>query len=207
MIRPVLALSFALALAAAPLSAQGAVRSNTKGLLIGAGFAWQSITIDEFSEDSESGMGLDLNLGWGFTPKFAVLFDGSGVSLDDDEGGEDIVLGHFDLLARYSFANAARAFVPYVEGGFGVRVLAQDDADFEGETGDVSLSGSAFTFGGGVQYFMTPKWAINANLKWTTGEFDEFQIDNVSFSGLDIDATTTRLTLGISWYPMANRTP
>jgi opacity protein-like surface antigen len=207
MIRPVLALSVLFALAAAPLSAQGAVRSNTKGLLLGAGFAWQSIEVDEFSDDSESGMGLDLNVGWGFTPKFAVLVDLSAVSLDDDEGGEDIVLAHFDLLARYSFANAARAFVPYIEAGFNGRALAQDDADVDGEIGDLSLTGSGLSLGGGVQYFMTPKWALNANLKWTNGEFNEVEFENVSISGLDIDATTTRLTLGVTWYPMANRTP
>ena len=182
-------------------------KSNTKGLLIGIALNGSSIDSDEFDDDSRSGGGLGLQLGWGFTPRFTLLAGLSAALLDDDP--EDFVLAHFDLLARFNFRSGGHAFVPFLEGGFSGRVAAQDDVDFEDngatETVDLEISGSAFTFGGGAHYYVTPSVAFTASLQVSAGEFSTVKVDDVSIDGFEIDATSTRLNLGLTLYPMRQR--
>lgn len=40
---------------------------------------------------------------------------------------------------------------------------------------------------------------------WTVGEFSTIKFENVSVDGLNMDATSTRFNLGISWFPMLSR--
>jgi hypothetical protein len=56
-----------------------------------------------------------------------------------------------------------------------------------------------------LHYFFSPKWAFTGNVRFTTGEFDEIKFQNVSVSGLNSDATSARLILGFSWFPMRAR--
>ena len=113
--------------------------------------------------------------------------------------------GHFDVGLRYAFTSPTQRVVPFLDAAYTGRALAQDDADLgDGTTAEVSLSGAGFTFGG-AQYYVSPKRAIGVGLKWTTGEFDAVKVDDVSVDDLGIDATSTRLNLGVTWYPMAGR--
>jgi hypothetical protein len=65
----------------------------------------------------------------------------------------------------------------------------------------VSFSGAAFFLGGGLSFYMTPSLALTGGLHWGVGEFSDVKVDNVTVSGFEADATTTRLNLGITWYP------
>ena len=206
----------ALLAASAPLAAQmpssSLPRANTSRLFLGLGLNGTRLSVDEseFSEDeSDSGGGLSGQIGWGFTPKFAIFLEAGAarVSTDDDE---DFDLAHVDLGARYHFVSPSRALVPYLEAALTHRAAMADDIAFDDGNGgieevDIELSGNGFSIGGGLQYFVAPNWALNAGLKWTTGQFDKLKVDDVSIEDLDIDATTTRLTVGVVWYPMANR--
>ena len=58
------------------------------------------------------------------------------------------------------------------------------------------------SLGGGMEYFIAPKWALGGTFKWTTGEFTQVKFDNITVDGLAIDATSARFNLGFSWYPM-----
>jgi hypothetical protein len=53
-----------------------------------------------------------------------------------------------------------------------------------------------------LEYFVAPTWALGGSFKWTTGQFDRVQFDNVTVEGLALDATSGRFNLGFSWYPM-----
>jgi hypothetical protein len=201
-----------LALGVSPLGAQSTtetrVRSNTSRFFAALGLTGAAIEIEDLSEETESGGGMALRLGYGFTPRFAMFVEGNAAALEAERG--DIGLGHFDIGARYHFANAARPWVPFLEAALTGRALLQEDwvlTDDEGEIveGELELSGAGFSFGGGVLYFFDPRVALNADLKWTVGEFDEVRIGNVSVSGFELDGTSTRLNVGVHWFPQRPR--
>ena len=194
------------ALVSAQQAAPG-LRSNTEKLMLSLALGGTSIKSDDFENESESGGGFSLQAGWGFTRLFTLLADVSGAVLGDDD--EEFVLVHFDLLGRFNFASPQRAWVPYVEGGISARVAGQDDISIVDDGGaqevDLEISGGGFTFGGGVQYHVRPTVALGAGLRWTVGEFSTVKINNVSVEGFELDATSTRLTFGVTWRPMLKR--
>ncbi|MGH7696305.1 MAG: outer membrane beta-barrel protein [Gemmatimonadaceae bacterium] len=176
----------------------GPGNSGAKGFFLGLSLHGSSLTADDLDSDTQNGGGLQLQLGWGFTPKLAIFLDGSAASMDSD--GESWILSHGDLGLRYHFASPGKSFVPFVEGAFTGWVGSQDDVDFGTGTGDLEISGAGFTLGGGFLYFFNSRVALNAGVKWTKGEFDKVTFENVSVEGLDIDATSARLNLGITWF-------
>ena len=199
-----LAASVAL-LAAAPLAAQAPPlpASSTRGFFAGAYLSGVSIDSDvTFGSASASGLGL--LAGFGFSPHFAVLLDGSAGALDSDEAS-DATLVHFDILARYAFTDATRRFAPYVEGGITGIALIEEDVDLGLGPTEQATSGGGFTLGLGAQYYFSPKWAIGASLRWTSGQFTQVEANDVTISNLEIDARSTRFNLGITWYPTPNR--
>ncbi len=50
-------------------------------------------------------------------------------------------------------------------------------------------------------YYATPGLAITGGLKLTMGEFSDIEFRNVTVSGLDTDAFSTRLNIGVAWFP------
>ena len=196
-------------LAASPLAAQyrsdEMIRSRTTGLIVGAALSGSAFRSNDLSGETERGGGAELRLGWGFTPSFAIVADAGGATMDGV--GQEYTLGHFDLGARYSFANARRSVVPYLEAALTGRAMVEPDVEMVDQSGnsttdDMVFSGFGYTLGGGVQYYIAPGWAIGADLRWTTGEFDTVQYGNVSVEGFEVDATSSRLSLGVTWYPI-----
>jgi len=180
------------------------VRANTSGFFLGLSLNGSSIQFDEASNDIESGGGLSAQIGWGFTRNFAMLFDVSGAAIRSDGG--DYGLGHVELSGRWHFASPTRALVPFLEVGYAARAVTQNGFVYVDDfgnilSGDFSLLGTGASFGGGLQYHVTPTMALGGSLKWTVGNFSTVKLDNVSVDGLDIRATTARLNLGFTWYP------
>jgi outer membrane protein with beta-barrel domain len=200
----------ALALVATTAAAQsptGGPRSNTRGILLSASLSGNSFDSDELVDDTKSGGGFGAQLGWGFTPLFSLVAGAGGARIDVED--TDFVLVHFDLLARFNFRSGAHAFVPYVEGGVSARIAGQDDAIVSDGAGtrtvDLELSGGAFTLGGGFHYFVSPIVALGAGLQLSSGEFSTVKFDNVSRDGFEFDATSTRLNVALTLYPMLGR--
>jgi len=188
--------------------ADPAAKAHTSRLFLGLGVNGSAIKADD-ADEGRSGGGLSFSLGWGFTPNIALVADLAGASMDAGDG-EQYGLGHADLLARFSLARAGHAFVPYVEAGLTGRAAVQRDVtiiDDQGnpQTGDLSISGTGFTLGGGAQYFVARSLALGASLQWTTGQFNQATFQDATVDGYEIDANSTRLTVGLSWYPMAGR--
>jgi opacity protein-like surface antigen len=194
--------------AAAPLAAQPSLdagrASSTKGFFIGANLNGSALSAEDLSDETENGGGLGLQLGYGFTPRLALVLDGTGARMNSE--GESYTLGHFDIALRYAFTGETRRWVPFLEGGYSGRAANIEDVSLDGITSDdLSISGTGFTFGGGIQYYTSPAIALGVGLKWTTGEFDTVEYGGESADGLGIDATSARFNFGFTWYPMAGR--
>lgn len=193
----------------ATLSAQTAQpvaspRANTEKLMLSFALSGASIDSDELESERESGGGFSLQLGWGFTRLFTLLVDASAGVLGSDD--DEFVLVHFDLLGRFNFTSPQRALVPFVEAGISGRVAGQDDIVVLTDNGpvevDLEISGGGLTFGGGLNYHVAPTVALGGSLRFTVGEFDTVKFNNISIEGFELDATSTRLNLGVTWYPM-----
>lgn len=183
-------------------------RANTEKLMLSLALGGASLYSEDFEKERHSGGGFSGQVGWGFTRLFTLLVDASGAVMDQDEDNE-FVLVHFDLLGRFNFNNGHRAWVPFVEGGISARVAGQDNTIVIGDNGpqqvNLEISGGGITLGGGIQYYVAPAWALGASLRWTTGEFSTVKFNNVSIDGFELDATSTRLNLGVTWRPMAGK--
>jgi len=187
---------------AAPMPA--AMKSFTKKLFITGQVNAAGISL-KGSDVTENGQGLSLGLGYGFSPKLAMYVEANGLQMAADGGGT-YGLGHFDLGMRYHFANASHQWIPFLDAAFSGRAVSQNNVtSCNGAcvTDDMTMSGTGFTFGGGVMWYATPKIALSGNLKWTMGEFDEVKFGNVTVNGLNQDATSTRFGLGMVWFPGA----
>lgn len=178
-------------------SAQGsATNAGAKGWFIGLGLNGSSLSAED--EDAESGGGVTLQGGYGFTRNLAIFLEGTASAMQTD--GESWVLSHGDLGLRYHFSGEGRRFVPFVEGALSGWAGQQDDAEFGNQQGELEISGSAFTFGGGFLYFFGRRTAFSAQLKFSNGEFNKVRFENVTVDGFDIDANSARLNLGVTWF-------
>ena len=85
--------------------AQGSV--GAKGLFLGAAFNVSVLDTDDPSYDSESGTGVFVQAGFGFTPRLALVVEGGGSAMQSD--GASWVVPHADFGVRYHFVGADRA--------------------------------------------------------------------------------------------------
>ena len=184
------------------------VKSGTKGFMANVHLNGTSVSSDDL--ESESGAGVGVDLGYGFTQALMIFVsaDAARLTADDEFLEGEYGLAHIDVGGRFSFANPARAFVPYVQAGFtGLGVGMEIESEDENNGIDIELQGRGFMVGGGVLYFFSPKFAADLGLKWTSGTFTEGEVDNEPFEFEDdeeVDMTSMRFNLGISWFPMAN---
>lgn len=198
----VLAGALALAFLALPGGLTGQ-QSTTRGLVLGLHASGASLSI-EGEEGNEAGGG-GIFVGYGFNRRFTVFFQADGAQFDEQSAGDvvgDWTLGHFDVGVRFNFANSLRRWVPFLQGAVGRRNVNVQDPLVDGnQEEEVDLSGTALTFGGGVAFHLARAWSLEASLLFSGGEFSTLRVNNVSVSGFDEDATSTRFGLGIRWWP------
>jgi opacity protein-like surface antigen len=199
-------LSVYFTVAPASALAQAAVtRSHSTGPMLGLYLTGS--TLSEADQDNESGGGAGLRAGWGFARRWMVYtgLDASQIKINDPDPDFDgeYWLVHFDLGARYQFASATRAWVPYLNVAFSGRAVGTGIQDSGGNSHEVSFSGSAFTFGGGTSFHVTPALALDLGLNWSRGKFTKVRVDNVTVDSDPDDvevSTSSRFMLGLSWY-------
>lgn len=188
--------------AAAPAAAQddAAPRSKTSGFTAGLHLNGSAIQLDG-GEEAENGGGMGLALGYGVSNKVTIFarVDGAAVEYEDGDG-ETFTLAHLDLGGRYSFGSASAALRPFVE--LSLQGAGISD-EFEGS--EVTVSGGAFGFGGGLEYFFSRSLALDVGLAISKGEFTTATVDGdeVDLDDLDIEEgfTTSRFNVGLSWHP------
>ena len=189
-----------LATSATPLEGQ---KSTTRGLNLGVHLQAASLSVQE--EEGEGGGGLGVRVGYGLNRIVTLYFEADGVSVDSEKSDEfqgTWALAHADLGVRFHFANTLRSWVPYLEVALGARAASVKDVESNGQTvGDITFNGGSFSFGGGISAYLSQTFALDVGLKVTDGTFNEVNLGSVSLNNLDIDATSTRLNVGIVWWP------
>ena len=182
-------------------------RTNTSGLMLGLSFDASSIRSDDLNSRTESGPGIAGMIGWGITKNIALALDVSGAQISSVDGNYN--LGHADIGARWHFVNRT-AFVPFVDVGYAGRALMKRDVTLTDalgntSTGTLTYMGAGLSYGGGLQYFVTPGIAFGGAFKWTTGRFSEVRFENLTVEDLQLDASSARFNMGFTWYPMGHR--
>lgn len=188
------------ALAAFATDASAQDRSSTRGVVLGAHLNSSSIQVDEDGgSDAETGIGLGVMLGYGFSDAVTVFLRGDFAQVEyEGEEDESYVLGNVDLGARYIFGLPSAALRPYVELGL-TGTAVQDDVPVDGgRTVDVQLSGGALMLGGGLEYFFSRAASLDVGLVLGKGQLTDAQVDGESVGDEfpDTDFTTVRLNLG-----------
>lgn len=199
--------------------AQVSSANKTKGLMIGAHVNGSSVKFGQIKEnasdastssEAENGGGGGVQVGWGFT-KWLTVYGGFDIAkmkikeLEDLEDADftllpgDYNLTHADIGARFSLPTE-KMVVPYVNAALSARVVSAEILDE-----DISLSGPAFTFGAGVQFFFNPKLALDVNLQLSAGKFTEAEAAGVK---VDLDkfaevenTNSARINIGLKFYP------
>jgi opacity protein-like surface antigen len=116
-------------------------------------------------------------------------------------GDDQYALAHADLGARWSFADPRRAWVPHLDAAITGRAAGQTITD-GARSVDVSLSGSAVSVGGGVQYFLTPKLALDGSVLWSFGKWERATVAGQSVDVPDSESfTSSRFNVGLKLYP------
>jgi hypothetical protein len=197
------------ALVAASVSAaaqSNGSRSTTQGLMLDLHLNGSSMKVEDGTNESGGGMGV--RMGWGFTPRLTAFvgYDRASIESADAQLADKYSLGQVDLGLQYNFANSDRAWRPFVEAAATRRSMYADVTLDDGSTADMSASGLGMSIGGGFQYFFSAPWAISTGLNYTFGSFTKGEMDGVS-ADLDpaISARGARLNVGLSWHPMARR--
>ena len=199
---PVRTCAVALAVVLMQSSPAAAQRSTTRGFTLGGHLQAASLTVED--GDPDGGGGLGIRAGYGFNRLLTAYLEVDGIAFDvenpelDGEWG----MAHVDLGVRFNFANSLRAWVPFLEAAVGGRAVTVEDGRVNGtNVGEVSFSGSAFSLGGGIGFFLSEKVALETVLKFTGGEFTQIDVGNVSVDGLDLDASSFRFKFGVAWWP------
>jgi len=198
---PVAASGFLALLAlACPLDAQ---ESTTRGFVLGLHGSGGSLSVEEGDRADAGGGGLFV--GYGFNRRFTLFAQFDGARFDEQSTGDvegDWTLAHLDVGVRFNFANSLRSWIPFVQAAVGRRSVNVNDPVVDGSAEEeVDFSGTSLTLGGGVAYYLSPSWSLEVGLHLTGGEFTTLRVNNVSVSGFDEDATSTRLNFGVRWWP------
>lgn len=175
------------------------------GLVVGLNLTGSFATVDGASfgdhtftdRGREGGGGMHLTLGYNFTPAIGVLVHAGGVGLNDDER----VLGGVDLALRYSLTGPSVAVIPYLEMAIGGYALEDELAGVGSE-----LNGGTLSVAAGLNYFLTRRFALNADVRYSIGAFTTARIDDRSITDdAGMGFSTSRMNVGFNWFPTSSR--
>lgn len=162
------------------------------------------MTVEQADRANGGGGGILVGYGLNRLITLYAQFDGStfDVSAQPDVEGT-WTMAHADLGVRFHFANSLRSFVPYLQAAISGRAVSVTDIPATSPLSgrDVSLTGSAFTFGGGLMLFAKRTVAFDLGLVFSGGEFTDITVGNTTVSGLDADASSARYSIGVVWWP------
>src|SRR5687768_1395121 len=166
-----------------------------------------SITGPDFNEwpvSTTMGGGLGLMAGYELNravTAFASLDlarQSSGVSWMQGSFG----LVHAELGVRAKLSQKNTQTVPYLMAAVGRRALGARITDYdEDEVYDLAFSGTMLSFGGGLQYLLSPKLALDGGVELGLGTFDHYESDG-DIGTLSANASTSiRVRAGVVWRP------
>lgn len=176
------------------------------GLVVGLNLTSSYATVDGASfgdytftgRGREGGGGMHLTLGYNFTPAIGVLLHAGGVLLNDED---ERVLGGVDLALRYSLPGHSEAVIPYLEIAVGGYALEDETSGVGSE-----LNGGTVAVAAGLNYFLTRRFALNADFRYNVGTFSTAHIEGRSITDDDaMGFNTSRVNVGFNWFPMSSR--
>lgn len=193
-------LPLAALVASAPLAAQ---ESTTRGFNVGLHLSGQSLTPEDGDRSNAGGAGIVVGYGFNRTVELFLQIDGSQFDVQNAAVEGDWTMGHADLGVRFHFANSLRTWVPYLEAAIGGRAVNVTDGVINtvAQSDDITLSGGSFTLGGGILFYFNETFAADLQLALSGGRFTDVKVGNVTFTGGELDATSTRFNIGVSWWP------
>lgn len=176
------------------------------GLIVGLNVTSSYATVDGASlgdhtfagRGREGGGGMHLTLGYNFTPAIGVLVHAGGVLLNDED---ERVLGGVDLALRYSLPGHSEAVIPYLEIAVGGYALDDETSGVGSE-----LNGGTVSAAAGLNYFLTRRFALNADFRYHVGTFSTAHIEGRSIADdAAMGFSTSRVNVGFNWFPMNSR--
>lgn len=165
---------------------------GTSGFWLSPHLGGSTWTIDLPDAEYEQGYGGGIGLGYGFTDMIHAFANFDYATMSGAEG-DDYVLGHLDVGGRLFFGPADARWRLHADLAFSGRAARWSDLDLD-------ASGSGYTVGGGVVYFISPALGLNAGFAFTGGELSEVTEGDVTVD-TDFDATSWRFRAGITWFP------
>ncbi len=188
-------------LLAAPAGAQ---ESTTRGFNAGIHVSGASLQVENNDRSNAGGGGILLGYGFNRTIELFLQLDGAQFDVADTEVDGTWTMGHADLGVRFHFANSLRSWVPYLQAALSGRAVSVSDAVLNQVTQsqDVSITGGALSIGGGIMFYFNEALAMDLQLAWSGGNFTEVDAGNVKVTlNNPIDAQSSRLNIGLSWWP------
>jgi hypothetical protein len=172
-------------------------KSHASGFFIGGGIESANITTNSGQgiTTTETGSGLGLVLGYGFSKRWSLYGELSGATIDGSGGGQ-YTLAHLDVGARLHFRTGPNRIVPFLQAAVGGRGVMQN-----ANGTSVSENGDGFSFGGGFNAYFTSSVALTASFTETLGTFNGFKVGGTPPTGSSINASSQRAYLGILWVP------
>jgi hypothetical protein len=127
-----------------------------------------------------------------------VAKQNSGVSWMQGSFG----LVHAELGVRAHLSQVNAQSKPYLMAAIGKRAIGARITDLdEDEVYDLSFSGTMLSFGGGLQYLLSPKLSLDGGVELGLGTFDHYDSDG-DIGSLSANASTSiRVRAGVVWRP------
>ena len=151
------------------------------------------------------GSGFGALLGYGITPRL-LLFASVDHTVHDSDNARiagDITLYHFDFGARYHWHLRDVRFVPYASLALGGKQLyTRTFIDTLGVSRRATINARAVIPGAGMQFFFTENFALDGGVAVSVGSFGKIDVEGSGRRKFESSGgRTTRLTVGLSWYP------
>jgi opacity protein-like surface antigen len=189
------------------------VESRTKGFVLGVhsiAAPGVSITGEDVDGEFETnfGMGAGVMLGYGFTESLTAYasLDIAKQRFGNTDYDAAFGLGHIEAGLRANVPLGTPSTLPYLSASFGRRALGARVYDTVQERGyDMTLSGTSFGLGGGVEHFFSPTMALDLGVSANFGKFDHYEADGEKDAADVNGARTIRMRVGVNWRPGARR--
>lgn len=152
------------------------------------------------ADDVDGGGGFGVRAGYGVSP-LATLYTGLSFSsmsteaaLSEQNLGDEYGLVTFELGSQFNFRRGKK-WVPF----FDAAIIGVASASNEDDR-DVNVSGGGLGVGGGVKYFISPEFALDAGFYSSVGDYSDSDVDGDS-RDISLAFNNGRLAFGFSWYP------
>jgi hypothetical protein len=192
-----------------PVVDASAQQSATEGWVFGFDLGGAVVAVGNAPSDRAGLVGARVGYGLNRILTLYVSAYESDIDIREVAAFDTATFGHSDVGARLHLANGRRRWVPY--GDFALTFWAATDVLKNGQRTTTDFQGRAgsFSAGGGVAFYMSETLALDVNIKRGKGGFRDVEIGNLIVGTseqhvhtfVDIAATSTRLTFGVSWWP------